>query len=266
MKILVCLKQVPDANARLVPAASGKWIEEDSLSFVDNEFDQFALEAALQLKDQDPSTEVVLALVGPERGKTTLRNGLAKGADRALHLVDEAFAGGDPWSHSAALAALARKEGPFDLIFTGLQASDDNFGQTGPLVAERLGLPCATGAMAWSLAATELTVERELDGDRREVVVLPLPAVVTFQTGAGDKPPRYAKIPGIMAAKKKELKTPTADELGVAREEVGAAGRRMQVIRVAEPRKQAGAEMVAGTPQDVARELVRRIREKTGLL
>ena len=264
MKILVCLKQVPDTTARLAP--KGAWIDEEGVAFVTNEFDLFALEAALRFKDADPATEVVVATIGGERVKTAVRDALARGADRAVHLQDAAFQDGDPWSNSIALAAVAKREGPFDLVLTGLQASDDNFGQTGALLAERLGIPCATAVMEWSLAGTTLNVERELEGDRRESVSLPLPCVATFQTGAGHVSPRYGSIKGIMAAKKKEVKTPTPADLDVSPSDVGAAGRRMTVLSLAEPPKQAGAEMLTGPASDVAREIVKRIRERTGLL
>ena len=270
MKILACLKQVPEASSRLTPSprasAGGPLVEDVGIAFAANEFDMFALEAALQIKDADASAEIVVVTIGPERCKTAVRNALAMGADRAVHLHDAAFQDGDPWSNSAALAAVARKEGPFDLVLAGLQASDDNFGQTGPLLAERLGIPCATGVMAWKLTAEGLEVERELEADRREIVHLPLPCVVTFQTGAGHKPPRYPNIKGIMAAKKKDVASPNPEALGVAASEVGAAGRRMWVVALAEPPRQKGADMVTGSAPDVARELVRRIREKTGLI
>ena len=264
MKILALIKQVPDGNTRLVP--TGSWIEEDGVAFVVNEFDLFALEAALQLKDADPSVEIVVTSVGPERSRQALRTALAMGADRAVILVDEAFQDGDPWSDSAALAAVARAEGPFDLVVAGLQASDDNFGQVGPLLAERLGVPCATGVMSLRLEAGRFEVERELEGDKREKVSVPMPCVLTFQTGAGDGPYRYANIKGIMAAKKKDVKAPTPGDIGVAVADVGRAGRRLEVLSLALPKKSVGAEMLTGSPKDVAQELVRRIREKTGVI
>ena len=268
MKILACLKQVPDSNARLAPASRPGWglIEEDNVAFVANEFDLYALEAALQLKDADPSAEIVVACAGPERAKAAVRKALAMGADSGVHLLDPAFAGGDAWSNALALAAVARAEGPFDLVFAGLQAWDDSFGQTGPLLAEHLGMPCATGVMTWSLEGAGMKVERELDGDRRESVHLPLPCVLTFQTGAGGKAPRYENIKGIMAAKKKIVKSPTPGELGLAPGDVGSAGARLTVSRVAEPPRQVGAEMLTGSAADVAREIVKRMREKTGLV
>jgi electron transfer flavoprotein beta subunit len=263
MKILVCLKQVPDGKTRLVPRPQAPGlVDEDGISFAPNEFDQFGLEAALQFKDADASCEVVVACIGPERAKTAISNALAMGADRAIHLKDDAFQGGDPWSCSLALAAIARAEGPFDLVFAGLQASDDNFGQTGPLLAERLGVPCATGIMAWRLEGSALVVERELEAERREIVKLPLPCVVTFQTGSGEKAPRYPSIKGIMAAKKKEQKVRSPQDLGLSPEDVGMRGRRLVVEDIAEPPKQAGAEMLTGGPAEVARELVRRIRAR----
>lgn len=268
MKILVCLKQVPDTNARLAPAADGLWIEEEGVAFAANEFDLFSVEMALELKDARPDAEVVVVTIGPDRAKQDVRKALAMGADRALLLSDEAFQGGDPWSNSAALAAVAKAEGPFDLVFCGLQASDDNFGQTGPLLAERLGMPLATGIM--SLEACDsgdgFRVERELEGDRREIVDLPSPAVVTVQTGAGDSPPRYPNIKGIMAAKKKEMKSPSPADLGVEEAAVGAAGRRLEVLGLSEPVKGEGAEMIQGSASEVAAELVNRIRERTGVL
>lgn len=266
MKILVPLKQVPDAGSRLVPSADGRWIDEESVSFVPNEYDLFALEAALQLKDADSDVEIVVASIGPDRVRQAVRTALAMGADRAVLLVDEAFQGGDPWAASAALAAVARTEGPFDAIFCGLQAGDDNFALTGPLLAERLEMPCATTLVGWKREGAGFVVERELEGDRREVVELPMPCVLTFQTGAGEKPPRYANIKGIMAAKKKEVKTPTPAELGVEASDVGAAGRRMSVIGIGEPPKSAGADMISGSVDEIAQEVVKRIREKTGVI
>lgn len=266
MKILVCLKQVPDANARLVPADDGQWIEEADVAFVPNEYDLFALEAALRIKDQDTSTEVVVVGIGPDRTRQAIRTALAMGADRSVLLSHEDFQGGDPWANSLALAGVARTEGPFDAVFMGLQASDDNFAQTGPLLAEHLGVPAATGVMALATEDGGFEVERELEGDAREVVRLPLPCVVTFQTGAGEGPPRYANIKGIMAAKKKEMRTPSAADLALDPATVGTAGRRLAVLSLAEPPKSAGAEIVGGSPEEIAAELVRRIREATGVI
>ena len=268
MKILVCLKQVPDTNARLVPSSDGQWIDPEGVAFAANEFDLFSVEMALKLKDADGETEVVVACIGPGGAKQDVRKALAMGADRALLLSDEAFQGGDPWSNSAALAAVVSSSGPFDLVFCGLQASDDNFGQTGPLLAERLGASLATGIMALEAcdSGNGVRVERELEGDRREQVDLPLPAVVTVQTGAGESPPRYPNIKGIMAAKKKPMDSPTPAELGVDAALIGAAGRRLEVLGLTEPVKGEGAEMLEGSASDVAAELVRRIRERTGTI
>jgi electron transfer flavoprotein beta subunit len=266
MRILVCLKQVPDSGSRLAPSSDGTWIDEESLSFVVNDFDLFALEAALKRKDADASTEVVVASIGPERCKAAVRTALAIGADRAVVLVDDAYQGGDAWSNSAALAAVARAEGPFDVIHLGLQSSDGGYGQTGPFLAERLALPCATGVMSCAFTPGAVDVERELDGDRREKVHLPLPCVLTFQTGAGDAPPRYASIKGIMAAKKKELKTPSPGDLQLEPGQVGRSGRRLVVRSLREPPRGKGAEMITGAPIEVAQELVRRIRERTGVI
>ncbi|MEM7248321.1 MAG: electron transfer flavoprotein subunit beta/FixA family protein [Acidobacteriota bacterium] len=266
VKILACLKQVPDANSRLAPDADGQWIETDGLAMTANEFDLFGLELALKLKDADGDIEIVVVTIGDDGCKQDVRKALARGADRAVLLSDPAFAGGDPWSNSATLAAVAEKEGPFDIVVTGLQAWDDNFGQTGPLLAERLGTSCATGIMSMQVDGDALVVERELEGDAREVVKMSLPALVSVQTGAGDGPPRYPNIKGIMAAKKKPMTQPTPDELGVSADAVGAAGRRLEVVSLKEPEKTEGAEMLTGSNEEIAAELVRRIRERTGVL
>jgi electron transfer flavoprotein beta subunit len=240
MKIVVCVKQVPDSDAALSVNAEQTWIQEAGINFEINEYDRYALEEALKLKDA-LGAEVIAVSIGPERVGQALKTCLATGADRAIHLKDPAFYGGDPWSNATALAAAIRPEGA-DLILCGLQADDDNLAQTPVILAEMLGVPHATGAMKLDKADAVLRVQRELENDRREVVDLPLPALVTVQTGINE--PRYASIKGIMAAKKKEMKTPTPADLGLEAGSVGQAGAKIRFSGLSHPEKKEGGEIL----------------------
>ena len=262
MKIVVCVKQVPDPDATLGIAADRSWIVESGVNFQINDYDRYALEEALRLKDA-AGGEVVALTLGPERAAQALKTCLATGADRAVHLRDEAFLGGDPWCTATALAAAARAEA-LDLILCGLQADDDNLAQTPVLMAEILGLPHATAVMKLELRDGGVRLERELEGDRREVLDLPLPALLTVQTGINE--PRYASIKGIMAAKKKELKSPGPADLGLDPARLGRAGARLTLSNLAPPPRKEAAELLSGPPDQVAAEIVRRIRESTGLV
>lgn len=265
MKILVCIKQVPNPEANLTVDGEGKWVDDKGIGFEINEYDRYALEEALRIKDAG-GAEVVVLTLGPERAAAALKGGLAMGADRAIHLKDPALQGGDPTSTARAIAAAVRQEGGFDLVLTGLQAEDDNFSQTGVLLAGLLDVPHASAVMALNVLPEggAVRAERELDGDRRFVVDLPLPAVLTVQTGINE--PRYASLKGIMAAKKKPIASPGADDLGLAADEVGARGSRLRVESLSIPPRGEGGEILEGSAEEVAREIVRRIREKTGVL
>jgi len=262
MKIVVCAKQVPDPDAQLKVDSDQKWIVETGINFEINPYDRYALEEALRIKDAGDA-EVLAVSIGPGRASQVLKTCLATGADRAIHLKDDAFLGGDPWSNATALAAAIKPESP-DLILCGLQSDDDTLAQTAVLLAEFLGVPHTTGAMKIETTDAGLRVERELEGDRREVVELPLPALVTVQTGINE--PRYASIKGIMAAKKKEMKTPTPADLGLDAGSVGAAGAKIEFFELAVPTKKEGGELLQGSVDEISSELVKRIRENTGVL
>ena len=264
MKSLVLAKYVPDTNSPFRLNSSGNWVDEANLSFNLNEYDRYALEELLKLKDAGTISEVVVLTVGPAESASALRTCLATGADRAIHIKDDALAGCDPYSLARVIQTAIKEEG-FSLILAGMQADDDNHTQVGGLLARLLEWPCATSAMSLSLLDGETArVERELENNRLAVVDLTLPAVVTVQTGINT--PRYASLKGIMAAKKKEIRTVGLSDLGLDPAEVGGAGARMRSIRLAPPPKGKGAEMVEGSPDDVARELIKRIRENTGVI
>ena len=264
MKSLVLVKQVPNSDSPFRLDAAGTWVDESNLTFTLNDYDRYALEEALRLKDAGRLEEVAVLSVGPERAATALRTCLATGADRAIHVKDAALTGADPLAIARVIVAAIGKDG-FVLILAGLQADDDNHTQMAGLVARLLGRPCATAVMKLELREDGcLRVERELENNRLQVVDLTLPAVVAVQTGINE--PRYASLKGIMAAKKKELRTLALADLGLDPAQAGAQASRLKTIRLAPPPKGKGAEILKGTADEVASELVRRIREKTGVI
>ena len=212
MKILVCMKQVPQKDAPLKLNESGTWIRDD-VSYEVNEPDAYALEEALRQKEKHGG-EVVVITSGPARSQQVLREALAKGADRAIHLEGDGFVTLDAFNTAKAFAA-AIKEENFDLIFTGLQSDDFGFAQTGVILAELLGWPHATIIMQIEKSDSGIRVKRELEAGFFQFVDMPLPAVLTIQSGINKL--RYATLIGIKQAKNKPLKKVT-----LRRSEVGA--------------------------------------------
>src|SRR6185295_5596949 len=209
MKIAVAVKQVPAKDAPLRISEKGDWIRETDIGFEMNEPDSFALEEALRLKEKHGG-EVVAVSMGPERAKQTIKEALAKGADRGIHIADDKFYLLDPLGTAKSLAAAVEKE-KFDLILTGLQSDDHGFGQTGVLLAELLGLPHATLIMHIEVQDGRMRLKRELESGWFQWIELPLPAVLTIQSGINKV--RYASLKGIMAAKKKEIVTVQRESL-----------------------------------------------------
>ena len=250
MKVAVCIKQVPAKDAPLAIAEGGAWIREADIGFEMNEPDSFALEEALRLKEKHGG-EVVAISMGPERVKTTIKEALAKGADRGLHVADDRFFQLDPLATAKSLAAAAVKE-KFDLILTGLQSDDHGFGQTGVLLAELLGLPHATIIMQIEVADGRMKLKRELEAGWFQWVELPLPAVLSIQSGINKV--RYATLKGIMGAKKKEIATVTRETLGVASEPT------QSVERIYVPQKTKKTEFLSGTPKEAAAKLVEKLK------
>jgi electron transfer flavoprotein beta subunit len=261
MKILVCLKQVPHQDARLDITGDGAWIKEDGIKFEINSYDSFALEEALRLKDAGTATEVIVASIGPERVTQALRTALGMGADRGVHVKDTAVDGSDALGIARTLAAVAKNIG-CDAVFMGLMSDDGNASAVGPMLAELLGVPSATGVVACEKTASGFKVERELEGGAVEVVELATPCVLAVQTGLNQV--RYASLKGIMAAKKKPIDVKTAADLGLAGQ-VGAAAAKVKLQKIYSPPKGAGAEILKGSADEVVTGLVGKIKE-LGLL
>lgn len=212
MKILVCIKQVPDMESRFKPDDAGVWYSEADLAFRINEYDEYAIEEAVRLKEQlGGAPELVVLSIGPDRVAEAIKKALAMGCDRGVQVKDAAVHLKDPWQVASIIAAYARGEN-FDLIFTGMQSQDRGSGQVGVLAAEILGIPCATTAIGFGYADGVVAVKRELEGGVKGNVQLKTPALVTCQLGLNI--PRYPTLPNIMKAKKKELLVvPVADLL-----------------------------------------------------
>jgi electron transfer flavoprotein beta subunit len=251
MKIIVAIKQVPARDSQLRVAASGKWIEEADLSFEINEPDAYALEEALQLKEKHGG-EVVALCAGPARAAQTIREALAKGADRAIHVEEENIGAYDPLAAARLLAAALQAEAP-DLVLTGLQSDDLGYGQTGVILAELLGLPHATIIMQVEKRDGTIRVKRELESGWFQHVEMPLPALLTIQSGISKL--RYATLMGIKKAKSKEVKRLTPADLGVS-----AANPRIVVERVYAPERTKRTQLFDGSPQDAAARLVEKLK------
>ena len=264
MRIAVCIKQVPDTEARLRVRRDGRWIEEEDLPFVINESDEYALEEALQLAEKHGG-EVVVFSLGPERVREALRKTLALGGARAVHLRDDAFQGGDALATGRALAAAVTRE-PFDLVLTGSQSDDVGYGGTGSVLAGQLGWPHAWLVMGVSVeeGGKSARVVREMESRKNEIFRVALPAVLEIQAGINH--PRYASLKGIMAAKKKEIAELSPADLGLAPGDIGVAGSRLELLSVALPESGRGAKILEGDAAQAARSLVDLLRREARVL
>lgn len=256
MKILVCMKQVPQKDAPLKLNESGTWIRED-VSYEVNEPDAYALEEALRQKEKHGG-EVVVISAGPARAQQVLREALAKGADRAIHLEDDKFVGLDALSVAKAFVA-AIKDEQFDLIFTGLQSDDYGYAQTGVFLAELLGWPHATIIMQIEKNDAGIRVKRELESGFFQYVQMPTPAILTIQSGINKL--RYATLIGIKQAKNKPLKKVTWEEVS------SAIGENLQKIeKLYIPQKTKKTEFIEGTAVEIAKKLTEKLRNEVRVL
>lgn len=219
MKIIVLMKQVANKDAVLRIGSDEKWINEADVAQQTNESDGYALEEALRLKEAKGEGEVIVCSLGPQSAKTVIKDALARGADRAIHVVADNANRLSPYQIAKAIADAIRDENA-DLVFAGLQSDDASYGQTGVVLAEMLGIPHATIVIEvdrGSLGDT-LRVKRELESGWYQWFTYKLPALLTIQSGISQI--RYASLKGIMAAKKKEIKdvTPAIDAFAGAQE------------------------------------------------
>ncbi len=256
MKIIVAIKQVPARDSQLHVDSSGRWIDETGLSYEINEPDAYALEEALELKEKHGG-EVVTICAGPARVAQTIRETLAKGADRAIHVEFENPEELDPLAAAGLLADAIRQENP-DLVLTGLQSDDMGYGQTGVILAELLGLPHATIVMEVEKEDGFIRVKRELENGWFQRVELPLPALVTVQSGI--KPLRYATLMGIKKAKSKEVRQVPGGSLPAA----GPSS--VEITRVYAPERTKKTQIFEGSPKDAAAKLVEKLKFEARVL
>lgn len=263
MNIIVCIKRVPETtDADVIIDKSGKDIEKSGLVFDLNEWDSYAIEEAILLKEKMGGTVTVISM-GGEESNESLRKCLAMGADDALRLTDPAFGGSDGFATAKVLAEAIRKI-PHDLVFTGVQAEDDGYGQVGVALAEILGIPHVSLVNRLEVQDKKVKVHRELEGGLEEVVEVDLPALLTIQTGINE--PRYVSIMGIRKVAKKEIKTLGISDINLEAEEVGLSGSDIRLEKVFLPPVGEGAVMLDGKPEEVALKVFDILKDKGGLV
>jgi electron transfer flavoprotein beta subunit len=263
LKIVVLVKSVPDTESKIKIAGDGASIDPQGLKYVMNPYDEFAVEEGIRIRERlKDDTSVVVVSLGPDRVVDVLRTALAMGADDAIHVSDPAFEGGDALANARVLAEVVRPLGA-DLVLGGKQGIDDDSAQTLPAVAEFLGIGQA-------LIVTELTIEggtatarRRIEGGD-ELVELKLPVAITCEKGLNE--PRYASLPGIMKAKKKEIKKVTLGDLSLEAGQVGAAGSRSKVVKYHALPERPPVKMIPGDAAAQAKELARLLREEAKVI
>jgi electron transfer flavoprotein beta subunit len=248
MRIAVCVKQVVTREWQVRINEAKTWVRDQDASWELNEPDAYALEEALRLKEKHGG-EVVVISAGPARVAQVLREALARGADRAIHVQGDHLASAEAFTTADALAS-ALKDEQVDLVLTGLQSDDQGFAQVGVILAERLGAPHSTIIMDVQVDGTALRVKRELEGGWFQWVAMPLPAVLTIQSGINQL--RYATLKGIMAAKKKEIKAVSA---------AAPSTTRQRITSIYVPSKGKQTKLIEGSAAEAGKELVRILRE-----
>jgi electron transfer flavoprotein beta subunit len=262
MKILVGIKQVPDTETKIKIGSDGNSIDTSAVAkWIISPFDEFAVEQALLLREAGIASEVILACAGRDAAQTVVRQGLAMGADRAVHVQDERFDASDGLTRAKVLAAIVKDESA-GLVLLGKYGVGTDEGQTGAMLGELLGWPHTFAVSKLELQEGKFTAEHEVEG-AIEVVEGTLPAVITCEKGLND--PRYPSLKGIMQAKKKPIAVKSLDDCGVGEAELGDD--KLLVWESLElPPERGGGKMIDGEPQEAARELVRLLREEAKVI
>jgi electron transfer flavoprotein beta subunit len=263
LKIVALVKSVPDTESKIKIAGDGTSIDPQGIKFVMNPYDEFAVEEAIRIRERlkDDTTVVAIAL-GPDRMVDVLRTALAMGADDAIHVSDPAFDGGDALANARVLAEVIRPLGA-DLVLGGKQGIDDDAAQTVPAIAEYLGIPQALIVIELKIEGRTATARRRVEGGD-EIVELTLPAAVTCEKGLNE--PRYASLPGIMKAKKKEIRRVGLADVKLEAGQVGAAGAKSRLVRYHALPERPPVKMIAGDAAQQAKELARLLREEAKVI
>ena len=259
MKIGVCVKEVPDTATKIELSADAQGIKKDSVKYVVNPYDEFAVEEALKLKEQGVATEVVLLSIGPDRSKETIRKALAMGADRAVHLVNEELPFAEGFAIASMLKAMVKQE-QIEGLLLGKQAVDDDGYQVGPMLAGLLGWTQAMNVIEVKIEGGSATCVREVEGGSREILQINKPFVIGVTKGINE--PRYATLKGIMAAKKKELKQISLSDVNV---DLNAL-KTLTIDQFSLPAERGAVKMIEGDVSAQAAELVRALREEAKVI
>ena len=257
MNIYVCIKQVPDTETKIKLNPDNTGIDTAGIKWIMSPFDEFAVEEALRLREKNAGSTVTVVSAGPVRVVETLRTALAMGADSAIHV--ETSESADNFRTGKALAGALKKEPKVDIVFTGKEAIDDGAAQVSQLIAESMGIPYVTVVLSAEYASDSVKCRREVEGGAIEVVTTPLPALIAAQKGMNE--PRYASLPNIMKAKKKEVKTLKESDVGVSDADQKIRYKNFQLP----PPKQAGKK-VSGDPAAQAKELARLLHEEAKVI
>lgn len=255
MKLLVCIKQVPDMESKFKIDADAVWYDQNDLAWRMNEYDEYGVEQAVQLKEQTGADLTVLC-IGPDHVKETIKKALAMGCDRGVHIADDTSCLRDPFEIATMIAEFA-KDKEFDMVFTGMQSQDRGSGQVGVMVAELLAVPAITTIVDFAFEDGTIKVKRELEGGLKAEVEASLPIVVTCQLGLNT--PRYPTLPNIMKAKKKEM-------LSIAAAELYKESGLQKTVKIAFPEKSSGGLILEGDVADIADRLIAALKEKTSVL
>lgn len=259
MRSIVCLKQVPDTETQIKVNSEATGIVTEGIKYIINPYDEFSVEEALRLKEKFKGGEVIILSIGPDRATEAIRTALAMGADKGIHINDEALNQADPYTVAQALAA-AISGLEYDIIFCGQRAIDDDFSEAGPMLAELLQLPQVTFVTKVDVAEdkTSATIDKDVEGGK-ETVETPLPCVLTSQKGLNE--PRYASLPGIMKAKKKPIDKKTAADLGIDAEAKLASGEYSMP-----PERTAGKKYEGLEPAESAKTVVQALRNEAKVI
>ena len=256
MKILVCIKQVPDMESKFKVDADGTWYDKSDLAWRMNEYDEYAVEQAVQLREQVKDADLTVLCIGGDQVKETMKKGLAMGCDRGAHIADDDSSSREPFEKAGIIAEYAKDKG-FDLIFTGMQSQDRGSAQVGILIGEFLDMPSISTIVDFTYSEGVVNVKRELEGGVKACVTARTPLVVTCQLGLNT--PRYPTLPNIMKAKRKELLSlPVADLLKV--------DSRQETAKIYFPEKKGGGLILEGDVAELTDKLIQILKEKTGVL
>ena len=256
MKILVCIKQVPDMESKFKINAEGIWYDGTDLAWRMNEYDEYAVEQAVQLKEQVADSDLTVLCIGRQQVQETMKKALAMGCDRGVHIADDDAPQKDPFEIASIITEFAKDKG-FDLIFTGLQSQDRGSAQVGVLVAELLGLPSISTIVEFNYADGKISAKRELEGGIKALVSCAAPALVTCQLGLNT--PRYPTLPNIMKSKRKEL-------LSIEVSELLKVEAKQKTAKIYFPEKKGGGLVREGEVGDLADQLIKILKDKTGVL